>query len=139
MYNITVRTKFACLSQDTAQCTVSNGSKIYDLTPLSQHNTNYMIDGGNDQFEYIINVCRPIVVNDRALCRTGTTICQRNLTDFNVKRTFKTLATLHPLVVDGDRLKFESVSEYCSKGKNYKTIIYFECSQYEVSTLKGHC
>lgn len=133
LYNVTVRTSSACLSQTKAQCSVANGTAFYDLSPLMLHDSNYYVtDAGNGQFEYIINVCRPIVINSRALCRSSTTICQRNSTDYNVKRTFKSLASLQPLVVAGDRLKIESASEYCALGSNYKSVIYFECSQHEV-------
>lgn len=133
LFNVTVRTSLACLSQTTVRCTVANGTAFYDLSALTLHDSNYYVtDPGNRQFEYIINVCRPIVISSAALCRSGTTICQRNTTDFNVKRTFKSLATLQPLDVAGDRLKIESASEYCTWGNNYKSVMYFECSQREV-------
>lgn len=133
-YNITVKTHFACLTQTRTSCSITNENVIYDLSPLAKYDSNYVIrDSSNLQLVYVINVCLPVVTNSDALCPATSTICQKNSSDFNVKRKFKSLAGTHPLVIDKNRLKIESYSEYCSSGQNYKTVMYFDCSQHEVS------
>lgn len=133
-YNITVKTHLACLTQTKTACSITNENLLYDLSPLTKYDSNYVIqDASNLQLTYIINVCSPVVTNSDALCPATSTICQRNTTDLNIKRRFKNLAGTHPLIVDNNRLKIESYSEYCSLGQNYKTVLYFNCSQREVS------
>eukprot|EP00049_Salpingoeca_infusionum_P000834 m.42710 g.42710 ORF g.42710 m.42710 type:complete len:2590 (-) comp10724_c3_seq2:42-7811(-) len=122
-------TTLACRDEyETIDCSVMDGNKRYDLTPLINNEGNYMTHDTNGN-AFIVNVCRPMIPDTARICPYGISSC---MIDKNKKGINIGIATGSPQISkDGDNTV---VLTYTNGTNGAKTRIEFMCPSDAEST-----
>ncbi|XP_044265595.1 cation-independent mannose-6-phosphate receptor-like [Tribolium madens] len=128
-YFVTVFTPLACISQRKFSECMIHTNVTYDLSPLILKNKNYVIPGDED-IEYVFNVCGPVISGPGALCRGDTMFCKRNKSELNINNQYVSIGGVAGPRLQGHSLIIEApMGAFCADIGYYKSVIYFECSE----------
>lgn len=136
-FYIKLETPYACLPDNTKsnKCSVTNNSGFtYNLMPLSDFNE--WTSDRNDSY-FVINVCRPVLYSQGAMCPAGSSICFVDKSENNMSKKFINYgsATTKVELLGKNGLVMKHFSdEKCNEKENYTSTIFFTC--YDFNTGK---
>ncbi|XP_034487896.1 cation-independent mannose-6-phosphate receptor isoform X2 [Drosophila innubila] len=129
-------TPSACLpipdAMQSNSCSVryTNTGDSFDLLPLSEN--NYRTTNRQGSF-FIINVCKPVLYGESAMCPPGSSICLYDPKTTDLKNRFINFGNVQsqPTIKDGQLLLRHESSTPCAgnSSANYTSIIYFYCDK----------
>lgn len=125
-------TEHACLpapdNLKSNTCTVEDkeNNHVFNLMPLSDSN-QWVLDRNGSFF--IINVCKPVLYGENAMCPAESGICFVNNNIGDIKQKFQNFGTAqpNPIIENGQlMMKFPSPVK-CNTKENMTSVIYFNC------------
>ncbi|KAM8706232.1 hypothetical protein ACLKA7_010498 [Drosophila subpalustris] len=135
-FYVEYETPLACLPIPDAlqsnSCSVSssNNGDSFDLMPLSE--TNYRTTNRQGSF-FIINLCKPVLYGESAMCPVGSSICLYDPKETDLKKRFINFGNVQsqPIIKDDQLLLRHESSTPCAgnSSANYTSIVYFYCDK----------
>ncbi|XP_030573514.1 cation-independent mannose-6-phosphate receptor isoform X1 [Drosophila novamexicana] len=135
-FYITYETPLACLSipdglqSNTCSVSYTNTGDTFDLMSLSD--ANYRTSDRQGGF-FIINVCKPVLYGENAMCPAGSSICLYSPKVSDLKKRFINFGNVQskPVIKDGQPLlRHESWTPCAGNSSvNYTSIVNFYCGR----------
>uniref|UniRef100_A0A1B0GES3 MRH domain-containing protein n=1 Tax=Glossina morsitans morsitans TaxID=37546 RepID=A0A1B0GES3_GLOMM len=133
-FYITFETPFACLPEPKTilgrNCSVEDSKTglTYELGSLSDTNYRTTDRKGN---AFIINICKPVLYGENAMCPLGSSVCFVDLNSKDYKKRFFDYGLAHAQpVIDNGQLIMRHISlTPCNGSTNYSSTIYFYCDK----------
>uniref|UniRef100_A0A1A9VUT5 MRH domain-containing protein n=1 Tax=Glossina austeni TaxID=7395 RepID=A0A1A9VUT5_GLOAU len=133
-FYITFETPFACLPEPKTilgrNCSIEDSKTglTYELGSLSDTNYRTTDRQGN---AFIINICKPVLYGENAMCPSGSSVCFVDLNSKDYKKKFFDYGLAHAQpVIDNGQLIMRHISlTPCNGSTNYSSTIYFYCDK----------
>lgn len=134
-YVLDIHTSAACSSTNKVNCIAQDNKNIYNLTYLALKNKNYIIN--TEKYDFIFNLCNPIVMIDDTLCLMDVGACLRNKTEPNIKKRFISYGKPNNFNVNSKNITFKYVNgKLCYETMfDKRASITFSCSN-DIADIK---